>query len=262
MSEVILEPVRVEYVEHMGSDLSVVNAARASFDRVSAWDDESTRRLREADANLIRFLARGYRTQEWDELADELLGLEDRRAMQTALKTLRSKAQHWAPFAHPHATLRMTLPVFAARQFVKHQVGGVWSEVSRRYVSRDPTFWLPQEWCDRPADIKQGCGVPVPDQAAARDTALSALRASLSAYRALLASGVAPEEARLVLPLSHMTTVVWTGSLLFWARVVNLRADAHAQRAATREIAGMIADIMGDLFPVSWPELVPSRKEE
>lgn len=260
--DVILEPCRVELLEVMGSDLSVVNAARVSFDRASTWADPDLRVLRESDAQLIRFLARGYRSGEWDALADELLSLRDRRAVQVALSALRVKAQHWAPFAHPHVSMRVTMPVFAARQFVKHQVGGVWSEVSRRYVSRDPTFWLPQEWCDRPADIKQGCGVPVPDQAAARDTALSALRASLSAYRALLASGVAPEEARLVLPLSHMTTVVWTGSLLFWARVVNLRADAHAQRAATREIAGMIADIMGDLFPVSWPELVPSRKEE
>lgn len=260
MSDVVLEPVRVEYVEHMGSDLSVVNAARASFDRVSNYEDAGG--LRQADANLIRFLARGYRTDEWDDLADELLSLDDRRAMQRALKTLRSKAQHWAPFAHPHVTLRVILPVFAARQFVKHQVGGVWSEVSRRYVSRTPTYWLPQVWYDRPEDIKQGSGGPIAAQSWATEAAMRALEEATDAYERLLALGVAPEEARLVLPVSHMTTVVWTGSLLFWARVANQRLDAHAQRTATREVAAGIDRILASLFPVSWPELVGVEVEE
>ena len=263
MSEVMLEPIRVEYVEHGGSDLSVVNAARASFSRVSdwEWDEEGVPRMRAEDVRLIRFLARGCRQAEWDELLRSTVGAVSADEAQELLHRVRSMAQHWTPFAHPHVTLRLRIPLFAARQLVKHQVGGVWSEVSRRYVSSTPTYWLPQAWCDRPEDIKQGCGAPIAEQAAAREVAVRALRAATDAYERLLALGVAPEEARLVLPVSHMTTVVWTGSLLFWARVVNLRADAHAQRAATREIAGMIADIMGDLFPVSWPELVVVRSE-
>lgn len=256
--------ISVQYMDHMGSDLTVVNAARASFDKESTledvsehWERPGTRmRLRKADANLIGFLARGYRTGEWDELADSFLAASNRADVQDMLKHYKQHAQHWAPFAHPHIQLRLSMPVFAARQYVKHQIGATWSEVSRRYVSDEPEFWFPTEWHTRPEDVKQGSGDVVQHNIHAHDVAHAAVERALYAYQHLMNIGVAPEEARMVLPLNHMTTVVWTGSLLFWSRVCQQRMDGHAQKAATQEIAHKINDIIAPLYPVSWKELV------
>lgn len=261
--------IEVQYMDHMGSDLTVVNAARASFDKESDWVDAyvsadeyaqtgmlMSRTLKPADANLIGFLARGYRTNEWDTLADTFLLAESRSQVQAMLRHYKQHAQHWAPFAHPHIQLRLSMPVFAARQYVKHQIGGTWSEVSRRYVSDEPEFWFPTEWHTRPSDVKQGSGDLVRDQLSAKLWAEQSVMNALDTYNGLMALGVAPEEARMVLPLNHMTTVVWTGSLLFWARVCQQRMDGHAQKAATQEIAHMINDIIAPLYPVSWKELV------
>ena len=251
--------ISATYLDHMGSDLTVVNAARASFDKESEWDEDLAGRvLKPADAKLIRFLARGYRTTEWDALIEELrqYGRDgEYDDLERALLAVKNKAQHWAPFARPHVSIRAEMPIFLARQMVKHQVGGVWSEMSRRYVSDEPEFWFPEVWHTRPEDIKQGSDGLVENQAMARSHAQGAVIRALYAYTDMLELGVAPEEARIVLPQNTMTTVVWTGSLLFWARVCNQRLDGHAQLAA-QELAKKIADIVQPLFPVSWKELV------
>lgn len=264
------EQIFAEYIDHMGTDLTVVNAARASFGKESQWEpgsilsEDGGRNLKPADANLIRFLVTGYRKAEWDDFLDELIhladdpriGYNDRRAELTKrLHAYKRKAQHWAPFAHPHVQIRVRIPLFLARQFVKHQVGGVWSEESRRYISDEPGVWFPDEWHTRPEDIKQGSGELVANQAEARMHAEWSTDYCLSAYDHLKHMGVAPEEARIVLPLNMMTTVVWTGSLLFWSRVVNQRVDSHAQLAA-QELGKLISGIVAPLFPVSWSELV------
>ena len=260
-----IEQITAEYREHMGSDLSVVNAARASFGKESTWEpgsvmlEDGGRRLREADANLIRFLATGYRTSEWKQFLDDIRAVaqfSSDAALTDLLKEYKRKAQHWAPFAHPHVTIRISLPIFLARQFVKHQVGGVWSEESRRYISDEPGVWFPNEWHTRPEDIKQGSGgtLGYSDQAAVGYEMRNAVAQATGTYSFALASGVAPEEARIVLPLNMMTTVVWTGSLLFWSRVCNQRVDSHAQLAA-QELGRKIADIVRPLYPVSWAAL-------
>ena len=259
------QQIFAEYLDHMGSDLSVVNAARASFGKESDWVDESEHwerpgarlALKPADANLIRFLATGYRTKEWDEFLRQVTQSAltgNSEGLTTLLHAYRRKAQHWAPFAHPHIQIRVRMPLFLARQFVKHQIGGVWSEESRRYISDEPGVWFPDEWHTRPEDIKQGSGGLVENQSAARGIADNATYTSLEAYSALMAWDVAPEEARIVLPLNTMTTVVWTGSLLFWSRVCNQRVDSHAQLAA-QELGKLISGIVGPLYPVSWKEL-------
>ena len=261
--------ITVEYLDHLGTDLTVVNAARTSFGKESTWDygppvehlgydNEVTYRqervLKEADAKLIRFLATGYRSGEWDALVRDL---EDTNPGHTAavLREVRGKAQHWAPFAHPHLSLRMKLPIFLARQFVKHQVGGVWSEESRRYMSSEPEFWFPKEWHGRPEDIKQGSEGVHPESVMWGQAAAEHTKNALAFYMQAVGSGIAPEEARIVLPLNTMTTVTWTGSLLFWSRVCNQRLDDHAQKAAN-ELAGRIAAIAQPLYPVSWAALV------
>ena len=258
--------ISVEYIDHMGSDLTVVNAARASFDKESDWDKflgmMDKRALKPADANLIRYLATGYRTSEWEEFLDEVIrlaadpgtGYNDRRDELTKLlHAYKRRAQHWAPFAHPHVQIRVRMPIFLARQFVKHQIGGVWSEESRRYISDEPGVWFPDEWHSRPEDIKQGSGDVVDCQSYCNQTAEHSVGMALDTYEALLQE-VAPEEARIVLPLNMMTTVVWTGSLLFWSRVCNQRVDSHAQLAA-QELGKKISGIVAPLFPVSWEAL-------
>ena len=271
--------ITVEYIDHMGSDLTVVNAARTSFGKESTWDygpptehlgynnEVSYRQekiLKPADASLIRFLATGLRTKDWDALLDDLCS-QDLEYMSDGLRKFKKSAQHWAPLAHPHLSIRMKLPIFLARQFVKHQVGGVWSEESRRYMSSEPEFWFPKEWHGRPDDIKQGSEGAITHmtwndggdvEAEEIDPIVRELtRQQVEAYMQMVAGGIAPEEARIVLPLNTMTTVTWTGSLLFWSRVCNQRLDDHAQKAAN-ELAGQIAAIARPLFPVSWAELV------
>lgn len=270
------ENIFAEYLDHMGSDLTVVNAARASFGKESEWATRYTTKeefaagaplsiqeLKAEDRNLIRFLATGYRTKEWDDFLGYVITLasstiynldERKEALTKVLHGYKRKAQHWAPFAHPHVQIRISIPIFLARQFVKHQIGGTWSEESRRYISDEPGVWFPEEWHTRPEDIKQGSGSALPVQAGITHIAERTVGQALSTYEAMLDMKVAPEEARCVLPLNMMTTVVWTGSLLFWSRVCNQRVDSHAQLAA-QELGKLISGIVEPLFPESWKAL-------
>lgn len=250
----------VQYQEHLGSDLSVVNAARASFGKESEWVDAEERTLKADDTHLIRYLATGYRTREWLAFLDEIRDAAVNGSLgdlTSLLHAYKRRAQHWAPFAHPQVRLRMTVPIFVARQLAKHQHGGVWSEESRRYISSAPGFWFPEKWHDRPQDVKQGCGSELEGYVAmcADRYSTEAVDCSYKNYLRMLEAGVAPEEARMVLPQNTMTTVVWTGSLLFWARVYNQRSDSHAQRAGTQEFAQKLGEIMEPLYPVSWAAL-------
>lgn len=214
--------ITAAYVDHMGADLSVVNAARVSFDKESDWEPGTETVLLEADRRLVNYLA---------------------------------KHDHWSPFAHTTVKFHVKAPIFVARQLVKHQVGGVWNEVSRRYVDSEPEFYMPGVWRARPdGSIKQGSGDAVVDQAISKTLAEIVVEQALSCYNELLARGIAPEQARMVLPQNTMTEWVWTGSLMFWARVCQLRLDSHAQ-AETRVVAEGIDVICGHLFPYSWKAL-------
>ena len=221
----------VTLVDHMGSDLSVVNAARVSFDKESVWefdnrDGEIIAVLSDKDANLIKYLA---------------------------------DHNHWSPFAHTSVQFRIKAPIFVARQLVKHQVGLVWNEVSRRYVDSPPEFWLPEVWRGRPeGSMKQGSsGEANPNiggtlfSELAKDAALEAI----GLYQDAIDAGVAPEQARMILPQNTVTEWIWTGSLMAFARVCKLRLDPHAQEE-TREVAKLIAEHMATLLPVSWKELM------
>ena len=228
--------IKVDYVDHMGTDLTVVNAARVSFDKESSWKLDFSHHhkfgdnvLPEADIKLIAYLA---------------------------------KHNHWSPFAHTSIQLRVKAPIFVARQLVKHQVGGVWNEVSRRYVDSEPEFYFPEVWRGRPTDgAKQGSSGVVDDNGDYSPSAgaRSAVYETMRHYDWMLAAGVAPEQARMILPQNMMTEWYWTGSLMFFARVCAQRLDPHAQ-AETSEVARQIADIVRPLFPVSWAAL--TAKEE
>lgn len=212
-----MRKISVQYIDHMGSDKTVVNAARVSFSK-----DTNNEVLDERDRRLISYLA---------------------------------KNNHWSPFAHNSIQFKITAPIFIARQLVKHQIGGVWNEVSRRYVSYEPDMFLPDRWRKKPENAKQGSTGIIDDQDKAFLILEEHHKKCIEIYNDLLSIGVCPEQARMVLPLSSMTDWYWTGSLMFWARVYKQRADSHAQKEAM-DFASLISDHCRKLFPVSWGALV------
>ena len=230
----------VELIDQMGSDLSVVNAARVSFAKESQYDwydnednDGKTFRLPEKDQKLIRYLARHG---------------------------------HWSPFAHTCLQFRIKAPIFVARQLVKHQVGGVWNEVSRRYVDDEPEFYFPSVWRGKPENAKQGSSgeltmLEEPDGFCHAMWAEEVVQAALNWYNHQLKRGMAPEQARMVLPQNTMTEWIWSGSLMFFARVCKQRLDPHAQEE-TREIAKMINMLVPPEFEHSWKALLDNNSSE
>jgi thymidylate synthase (FAD) len=221
-----ISDISVEYIDHLGSDISVVNAARVSFNKISDFEYEKDNhdghgepKLAEKDTKLINYLA---------------------------------KHNHWTPFAHAFASFRIKAPIFVARQLVKHQVGLAWNEVSRRYVDEEPEFYFPSVWRGRPVNAKQGSdGVVELNQCNAHDPT----KYCLDMYTQMIKEGVAPEQARMILPQNTMTEWIWSGSLAAFCRVCNLRLDPHAQQE-TRELVGGIAGLLEPLFPVSYNALV------
>jgi thymidylate synthase (FAD) len=218
----VLDKGHVEYVEHMGSDLTVVNAARVSFAKTSEWEtaEDGSYKLSNRDQRLIRYLA---------------------------------EHGHWTPFAHPQITLRIKAPIFVRTQLFKHKVGFTENEISRRYVTNEPEFYIP-EWRSAPTDgAKQGSSDFIQDIVIEDLDRMYTRIAydSVDIYKELLKEGVAPEQARSVLPQGTYTEWWWTGSLSAYARVFKQRIDAHAQWEV-QQYAAAIGKILEPLFPHSW----------
>lgn len=207
--------MKVKLIDKMGSDVSVVNAARVSFGR-----RVDRNFLRDEDKKLIRYLA---------------------------------KHKHMSPFGHAFASFHVKAPVFVARQLVKHKFLR-WNEISRRYVKTDPEFYAPTIWREATDDKKQGSGEPLKWQGGAEVLQLRNFKAAESDYHRLLEMNVCEEQARMVLPQSMMTEWYWSGSLDAFADMCNLRCKPDAQ-AESREVASQISSCMSDLFPVSWEAL-------
>ena len=214
--------IEATYIDHMGSDLSVVNAARVSFGKNSEWmprihyGEELV--LKPKDARLIRYLA---------------------------------KHNHKSPFNHTFVTFHVKAPVFVARQLVKHEYMP-WNEISRRYVDVEPEFYVPDVWRGRSEDKKQGSEGVIED--IDPDVANSMVACAKHDYNYLLAKGVSPEQARMILPQSMMTEWYWSGTLFAFAKMCGLRLKEDTQ-AETRVVAEKIEDVMMKLFPVSWEAL-------
>jgi len=238
-----------EYLDHMGTDLTVVNAARVSF---SAESTELTGR----DIKLIQFLARGCTSGEWfaniSILSSENLECDDAEKI---LKWVKNMPTHWTPFSHAMISIRETVPIFVARQRFKHMVGFTYNEVSRRYVDDTPEFHTPGEWRSRPVGgIKQGSDGVHPDNDYFRSQYASFSEAAHTLYASLIEDGVAPEQARMVLPQSMLTTYWVTGSLYSWANAYIQRSDSHAQ-LEIQQLAKQWDEIIQPLFPNSWKAL-------
>ena len=217
--------IKVTHIDHMGSDLSVVNAARVSFGKKSealgtsgVEGEPMTPILNDPDKRLIKYLA---------------------------------KHKHMSPFGHAFASFHVKAPIFVARQLVKHKFLR-WNEISRRYVDDEPEFYEPDEWRGRADDKKQGSA------GAVESVPVGALKVQgycLAAYQDLLSSGICPEQARMVLPQSTMTEWYWSGSLDAFADMCNLRCKEDTQYE-TRLVANSISMDMKGLFPASWKALV------
>ena len=235
----VLDKGHVELMDHMGSDLTVCNAARVSFNKESEWgldfdaierlkscpyNKDDVRILKEKDEKLIRYLA---------------------------------KHNHWTPFAHPQITVRVKAPVSIRTQFFKHKQGFVENEISRRYVSYEPEFYSPT-WRGKPTDgAKQGSEDFITEET--RTNLYDAIyresyETAVHVYNTLIEKGIAPEQARFVLPQGMYTEWYWTGSLAAYARFYKQRKDDHAQWEI-REYANAIGQIIEPYFPVSWKHL-------
>lgn len=226
--------MRAELIDYMGDDISVVNSARVSFDKASEWDHYDEKGnfkengvLAERNKKLIRYLA---------------------------------KHNHFTPFTHCTITLRETVPIFVARQRFKHVVGFTYNETSRRYVDDAPEFYVPDVWRKRAENVKQGSsdeGIEL--QSATKFEYEQLLKWCVDTYQEMLADGVAPEQARMILPQSMMTSYYVTGSLYAFARAYLLRIDAHAQKEI-RDLALEWDKIIRPLYPESWSALVDGDK--
>ena len=215
--------IKATYVDHMGTDLSVVNAARVSFAKhrealgsVTVGEYTVSLVLHDTDKKLIKYLA---------------------------------SHKHTSPFGHAFASFHVKAPVFVARQLVKHKFLR-WNEISRRYVDDEPEFYVPDVWRGKSADKKQGSEGVV----TTKSNVALLNHAALLCYASLLSDGVAPEQARMVLPQSTMTEWYWSGSLDAFADMCKLRCASDTQ-AETQKVAWDISLKMEELFPVSWVAL-------
>lgn len=221
--------IAVDYIDHMGTDLTVVNAARVSHSKLSQWENDTVGRLSDRDKKLIAYLA---------------------------------QHDHWTPFSHPQISLRVTVPVVIRAQLDKSRVGLTINEISRRYVDDPPEFFFPTFWRSRPTgSIKQGSGAIIegPSEDEIDRAYASALQCCGAAYDTMIKAGVAPEQARFVLPQCMMTSFVWTGSLAAFARVYMLRTAPESQQEI-RTAASMIGSIINPLFPYSWAALTEKAR--
>ena len=248
--------IEVTYIDHMGSDISVVNAARVSFGKKSGWasfksGDAHRGVLKDTDDKLIKYLA---------------------------------KHKHMSPFGHCFASFHIKAPIFVARQLVKHKFLR-WNEISRRYVDSEPEFYIPDQWRGKSDDKKQGSnddtlsnleGIPMYGLTVNKEVYQNRHRKGLRTigtqhmanlvnqkayhlYNNMITAGVCPEQARMVLPQSTMTEWYWSGSLDAFADMCNLRTTDDTQYE-TRLAAILLSNKMLKLFPVSWYELLRDKR--
>ena len=246
--------IAATYIDHMGSDLSVVNAARVSFGKKSKWDEEPrTREVRDGKMYCSDF-------PPPNTLADR----------DTKLIKYLAKHRHISPFGHAFASFHIKAPIFVARQLVKHKFLR-WNEISRRYVDDEPEFYTPDVWRGRSADKKQGSSEEVithvtwdigdGEEGGEVSTVVEDYNQHcLDTYKAMINNLMAPEQARMVLPQSTITEWYWSGSLDAFADMCRLRCKEDTQYES-RIVANQISTIMQDLYPVSWSALMSEGEE-
>jgi thymidylate synthase (FAD) len=187
----------VELLEVFGDDIMVVNAARVSYNK------ESSNYTEEQNAKLIKYLV---------------------------------EHKHTSVFRHPQLQFRITCPIYVERQLFKHQVGMSANSISGRYVDFSDTYTTIKEWRKQSKSSKQGSEGLVENQELCSIVESQVLEVCKLAYNSLIDLGVSKEQSRTILPLNLNTTFIWTGSLLSFLHLFNLRLKPDAQ-AETQEVA-------------------------
>ena len=237
------------YERHMGDDHAVANAARVSFDKLAEMFTPAE------NDSLIRFLARGLATKDWDKLCLEIVGCDNVIAAAELANHIKRIPEHWVPFAHTALTLRMAAPVPIRTQAFKHKQGLVESEESRRYIKSRPVLFIPEHFRAAPeGSVKQGSGGVHPCSDAIRTVYIAKCNEMIDLYECMVEDGVAPEQARFALPQGVEVHWIWTGNLYAFANFYNKRSDLHAQ-GEIQDLAAQVQRIIAPLFPVSWAAL-------
>lgn len=248
--------ISVQLIDHMGNDRRVAEVARVSF---SNGQFDISEDLLPKDQNLINFLARGCRADEFDAMLSSIQsGSLDRKEAVKLYEDIRHQATHWTPFAHTAFTLKVAAPVPIRTQAFKHSIGLVPNEESRRYVSDSPTLFLPDYLRSKPVgSIKQGSGDVHPESEEWMAEYVKYCNAMIKLYEDMIESGICPEQARFVLPQGVLVNWVWTGNLVAFTNFYNKRIDPHAQKEI-QELALLIKEQIQPLMPASWDALTRS----
>jgi thymidylate synthase (FAD) len=240
--------MKAEYLNHYLTDRDVANFARQSFATLADNFTEAQ------NNNLVRFLARGMASGDWEKLINDMIFVTNKEHAQYLAGYLRKIPEHWVPFGHPHISLRMQAPIPIRVQCFKHKIGFVESEESRRYISTKPEAYLPDAIRAAAASVKQGSGGIHPDSDAWRQGFEDFYTFAIALYEQAIEEGICPEQARFILPQGCEVNWVWTGSLYAFANFYNQRSDPHAQ-AEIQELAKQVDAIIAPLYPVSWAAL-------
>ena len=224
----------VEHLNHMGTDLDVVNAARVSFSKQSNWEVVGCKEELDIDCRSVSYIPVFTLSEKDKKLINYL-----------------SKHKHWTPFSQPQIQFRIKMPIFVARQWYKHTVGFTRNEESRRYISTEPQCYVPTEWRKAAENVKQGSSDEMVTDPPLVEGFMNIM---ISLYNELINCGTCPEQARMILPQSMYTEFVEVGSLAAYARLYSLRSSKEAQKEV-RLYAEAVGKVMQELFPESWKAL-------
>ena len=244
--------ITVNYIDHMGHDVRVADIARQSFAKQNIrLQDE----MNDRDMSLIKMLGSGYTSDERLALVEAMLNISTNAEAIALINSIRGKATHWTPFAHCMIQTQCKAPIPVRTQAFKSKIGFVENEESRRYIASTPELFTPDEFRSTPdGNIKQGSGGKHKDSAYFKKQYRHICNIAIKNYETMIESGIAPEQARFILPQGVMVNWTWTGSLAAYARFHLLRSDSHSQREI-QDFAGQHADIASELFPVSFKAL-------
>ncbi|AEP29920.1 FAD-dependent thymidylate synthase [Brumicola nitratireducens] len=235
--------MKAEYVDRMGNDLSVVNAARVSFNKTSSYV------YLDEDGNEVELKVQDGISKDFLDPPKVIRGKD------VGLIKFLAKHHHWTPFAHTAITLRMQAPIPIRTQAFKHKVGLIENEESRRYISTAPDYFTPT-FRQQASDKKQGSGEAFDPSTQTKLQSFydGVMSDAVSNYDYLLELGVAEEQARFVLPQGCEVNWVWTGNLVSFANFVNKRSKSDAQ-GEIQDLAKQVNDVIAPLFPHSWAAL-------
>ena len=241
--------MKAVYENHYLNDQDVANYARHSF------ADLAENFSKDQNDNLVRFLARGMKSGDWEALLTQFCTAKSADEVRELANYIRKIPCHWVPFGHPHISIRMSAPVPIRTQCFKHKIGFVESEESRRYISSRPEFYVPDHFRAKADNVKQGSAGVHDRSDFWKNEYIDLANSSINSYLTAIEDGVCPEQARFFLIQGIEVNWVWTGSLYAFAQAAVARLDSHAQKEV-RDLFTEVDTIIRPLYPVSWAALV------